>query len=227
MEQEGRVRNTCFIRHVHLKLRCFLGAKWTLFIAGSRPQHSFIKSAVVIHTRAPLFVPLSFHSSPPTSTGSMIKYCFIKVSCLQYWIKSHVMWRWSHLFYAFVKENPDYQSRISFYNIFGKEKKISTYPFFLVSSECFCNSSLNRCLVLVAMVKEESDAALIIIQQKANWSTIQTVLKGRLARLQRLQRLRRSYFICRIHVIVTLSVYIFQSYFFNSLVEDKTQWASF
>lgn len=39
---------------------------------------------------------------------------------------------------------------------------------------------------MVAMVKEENDAALIIIQQSANWSTIRTILKGRLTKLQRL-----------------------------------------
>lgn len=42
------------------------------------------------------------------------------------------------------------------------------------------------CLVLVAMVKEENDADLITIQQSANWSTIRTILKGRLTKLERL-----------------------------------------
>lgn len=67
------------------------------------------------------------------------------------------------------------------------------------------------------MVIGENDAELIIIQQRANWRTSQIILKGRLARL-------RFYFICRLHANVTLSVYILQSYFFNSVLENKALW---
>lgn len=129
------------------------------------------------------------------------------------------MWRLSHyLFYAFVKENcysiPTTGVESLFYSVFWG---INCYVF-LVSSKCFYNSISNRCLVLVAMVKEENDADLIIIQQRTNWSTTQTILESRLARLE---RLLGFYLICRRHGIVTLSVYILQSYFFNSLVENK------